>query len=81
MESSFNIHPNPATNSITIDAKQILEGNINVRIINIGGMEMLNDKFLNPDKIVLDVSNLMPGMYFVEISNPEGREVKKLIIQ
>jgi hypothetical protein len=42
---------------------------------------MLGNKFSNLEKMVMDVSSLIPGMYLVEIRTSEGREIKKLMIQ
>jgi len=79
--SSFFLSPNPATNSITIDARINWPGTISISIFNTDGIEMLRNKFSNLEKMMMDVSSLMPGMYFVDIRTSTGREIKKMIIQ
>jgi hypothetical protein len=79
--SSFFLAPNPATNSITIDTRRIRPGNISISIFNVDGVELLRNKYANLEKMVMDVSNLLPGMYFVEIRTTAGSEIKKMIIQ
>ncbi|HZV43752.1 MAG TPA: T9SS type A sorting domain-containing protein [Saprospiraceae bacterium] len=79
--SSFFLSPNPATNLITIGTRINWQGNISISIFNTDGIEMLGNKFSNLEKMVMDVSSLIPGMYFVEIRTPEGREIRKLMIQ
>lgn len=58
----FSIIPNPATDKITIDTDSVL----NIEIINIYNAQ--GQKFVcNKSGAQIDISNLIPGVYFINI--------------
>ena len=83
LKSSLIIHPNPATTTINIeDTNTRTYGgsyltNATITIVNItGNIVNLNSyTTINPNLISIDVSNLVNGLYFVNISsNSSGRQ-------
>ena len=76
----FTLYPNPATSIIHILVSDHLSENTLVSIRNLNG-EIIKIIQLLKDEVVVDVSSLMNGMYFVEISTPEKKYyIQKLII-
>lgn len=80
-ESSFILYPNPTTNTITFEANKELTGETVIRIYNSNGALVLGEEFESQQKMDMDVNTLVPGMYFVDIRNNAGHEMKKLLIQ
>ena len=74
-DDDFKVYPNPATDilNITLSEKFILE---KITIYNSLGqiLKASNDKIIN-------VGNLSPGIYFVEVTTDHGKDVRKIIIQ
>jgi polyhydroxybutyrate depolymerase len=68
--SNVTIYPNPASNSITVEAE-------NISIIEIFDLD--GSLIVRSDKKQIDVSDLAKGVYSVVIISPKGRSVKKLI--
>lgn len=73
--SSISMYPNPSNNWVTIDSKEIVDS---VSIVNVLGQIMLN-KEVNNTSFTLDISNLNPGQYFVNIISNNNKLVKKLV--
>jgi len=80
--SSIILHPNPATTTINIeDTNTSTYGgsyltNVTITIVNITGniVNLNNYTTISPNLISIDVSNLVNGLYFVNISsNSSGR--------
>ncbi len=80
-ESSFIIYPNPSTNRITIEGKIDWIGEMIIQIFNTKGELMLGKKFQNQEKLEMDLCALTAGLYFVEIRNERGTEIKKMVVQ
>lgn len=75
----FTYYPNPATNQITIEGKEKIK---RIRIYQLTGGLIQELEIESIEKITLDVSNLIKGIYFfqVETSNSEI-ETFKISIQ
>lgn len=84
LNNAFDVFPNPTTNSLNISFKGQFSSDIHLKLIN-GLGQLLEDKIVTFSKsnqtIQMNVSNLAPGIYFVEIENAEGKGIKKLIIE
>ncbi|MBL7935963.1 MAG: T9SS type A sorting domain-containing protein [Bacteroidia bacterium] len=73
---NFKISPNPANQSINIQGVNFNEG-IQVKIISIDG-KILKDEMTQQS--VINISDLNTGMYFIELTDKEGKTgVTKLI--
>lgn len=79
-ENLFNIYPIPSTTTITISTPATPDKNTFLTIIDITGKEVL--KFgLTQEQLVVDVSRLSQGIYFVRISNDRTVMVGKFVKQ
>ncbi len=77
----FNIYPNPANNKITINNKDNLFKESQISILNMAGQQVISEQFNSQNKIEMNVSSLVKGIYFVRIQTNSGIESKKLVIQ
>lgn len=70
LQSQVKMYPNPSSGIVYIDSEINLE---EVKIFTTTGKEVLTS--LNTNKI--DISQLPPGMYFVELITPLGEKILK----
>ena len=75
--NSAVVYPNPATDKITIESKNIID---EVRIYNNMGQLVYSGEF-NNDQIMVNTSTYITGMYIVQVISGETVEVRKLIIE
>jgi hypothetical protein len=76
----FVLYPNPASSIIHIQLDGILTGQSILTIRNILGETLISHSFRNND-VIVDVSALLNGIYFVDIAKPEKKtESRKLVI-
>ncbi|GEM_PF-4337307 len=75
--SSFLLFPNPTKNNITISGLNKFELN-EMKIFNITGDLVLTSN-LNEEKTTFDLSNLLNGVYILEIANNDGIIREKII--
>jgi hypothetical protein len=75
-EKNFSIFPNPVQSHLVVKAKQELAGPFTLRIINVKGEELklwsLRELGTNGESF--DVNFLLPGIYFLQITNSSGTE-------
>ena len=74
----FNLNPNPAKDLITIEVSTV--GLKTMKVIDLQGKVLMVKSFQGFSEL-LDCSQLANGSYIVEISNHEGKKIKKLLIQ
>jgi hypothetical protein len=79
---AFELAPNPAGESVTIQLQSPAIGDLNCRIYDITGALQF-EKIWNEDvnDPVLDVSKLPAGMYLVEVTSASGKATKQLVIE
>ncbi|KUJ59679.1 secretion protein [Flavobacteriaceae bacterium CRH] len=67
--SSIIIYPNPATSIINIENKDTSFLTPTISIVNILGIEVNSNNFsiMNPNLLNVDISNLIPGTYFLNL--------------
>ena len=75
--SSFNIFPNPTTGKLTINNEQLTIDN--VEIFDIMGRKQKTESRKGEKEIVVNISELPAGVYFVKISTESGILTKKVI--
>jgi hypothetical protein len=71
------LFPNPATNEVFIRSKQPFQ---QVRLLSLLG-KVLVDKSVGGNETRLDVSELNPGVYIVEIKTENAVVVRKLVVE
>lgn len=74
----FNLNPNPAKDLISIEVSTV--GLKTMKVIDLQGKVLMVKSFQGFSEL-LDCSQLANGSYIVEISNHEGKKIKKLLIQ
>jgi len=82
LNNLFNIYPNPANGFVTIESTKISETGF-ISVYDLNGITQ-HKEMLNPGGMLLtkriDISNLRPGIYYVEIKNSIGIALKKLVV-
>ena len=73
-ETNFNLYPNPATKSLTIETSK----NATVEIVNMQGQLVKAIPNIS-NKTSIDISGLQDGMYFVKLTTDEGSVVRKFV--
>ena len=75
VDEDYLLYPNPTKNSLTISYTHQVN---RLRILNVIGSEvMLLTEVLPSERI--NVQNLIPGIYFVELYSDQGKAIKKFI--
>jgi len=67
--NEVSLYPNPANNSITIENVMQIS---NISIYNTLGQKVYEDNF-SKNKIIIDISNLNNGLYFLKTSDINGK--------
>lgn len=76
LSSKFGIYPNPATNQVIIDVKEL--DNANLEISDVNGRKLLTQK-LNKTSNTVKIDHLTSGMYLFKINSNEGSAIAKVI--
>lgn len=77
VKNSFNIYPNPARNSILLEA-ELNQKETLIEIISLEGKVLISQAWLNA-KQEIDISQLPQGVYLVKISGNGPQGTQKLI--
>jgi len=75
---AFILHPNPASTQVILDIPGISK-QMNLKIYDMLGQALLG-QVVSSDKTTLDISNLAPGIYSVELKQGELKTIRQLII-
>lgn len=73
---NFELYPNPASNQIFL---YVNTDDLNYQIVNLNGKVLLTGIVVNKEPI--DISNLSPGFYIVNVFNASNSKSKKMIIK
>ncbi len=78
LNNTTKIYPNPAKNNlyISIDNNNL---NVNIKLYNSLGKVIYNENFTN--KLIINTSNFLSGIYFLKLTNAKTNIVEKIIIQ
>ncbi|CAN5393724.1 hypothetical protein BH09BAC5_BH09BAC5_22920 [soil metagenome] len=81
---SFNVFPNPANNSVTIQLGNDLQGKTNINLYDVTGqlVKVISSgaSYSTGQTIVFSVDNLSTGFYFITLTNQEKQVSKKLLV-
>jgi hypothetical protein len=82
-ELQFDIYPNPATSEVILVLPRELKTASTVKVVDISGRTVLLREISTGEAqhLTLDISNLNPGSYLVELASRESKSSRKLIIQ
>lgn len=82
--NNFKVHPNPASDKITISFDSKDNSNLKLAIYDVTGKEVKSitaNKIINSnDKIEIDIQNLSNGTYFVKVNSDLNSVTKKIIV-
>jgi hypothetical protein len=78
LENTFYFYPNPAKSQIRIN---LPEGENSLRILSLTGIEYYHSKSINSQQFDQDISDLISGVYIIELINNGTRISKKLIVE
>jgi hypothetical protein len=76
--AAFDIYPNPASESMTIDFANNSDDNAIAEIYNMDG-KLIQRVSINQQKTEVNISSLSQGIYFVKISGNTGMAIKKMV--
>ena len=76
-ETKSNLYPNPFTSELNIDFENYYSENCQVKIVNANGQLVFEENNFSSKSI--NTSNLLPGFYFVIISNSDQITIKKAL--
>lgn len=71
LEVNFNVMPNPASNTITIEIPKVTKGST-LTVYNVNGQKVMC-KTIMGIKTQLDINDLKKGVYFVEVVTIENK--------
>ena len=78
-EAGFNLFPNPANSTITINSEDITNGlPVNVSVLNCNGKLVMERKYRNLP-VQIDISPLATGIYLLRIETANAVETMKLV--
>jgi hypothetical protein len=77
----FKLFPNPAKNTLTIETN-IVNEKAQISLINIlGSSQIIRNLEKGSNQVVLDISSIAPGVYFVKFETDSGKQsVKRVVI-
>lgn len=75
--NSISASPNPATTYINISVKETNQP-VTVRLLNVSGQMILEESYDNPSEIILDIEEIRPGIYFLNVKNGDRIESIKV---
>ena len=82
--SKISVYPNPSTNIFTLKFTSLMNQNINIKILNILGEELIIDRLKNhigDYTKLINLTNNCKGVYFLEIETTNKVINKRLILQ
>ncbi|CAM3358018.1 S8 family serine peptidase [Aequorivita lipolytica] len=82
--ANVRMYPNPATNEVFINLKNIVQGDISITLFNSLGQRLQTiseAQMAGKTQGVLNVSGYASGVYFVTIKAGENIATKKLVVQ
>jgi hypothetical protein len=78
----FNVYPNPFTNNTTVDIVRADRKSYNLRIVNITGQVVFEQKNLRTNRVEISRNGLESGMYFIQLENESGaKATRKVVVQ
>jgi hypothetical protein len=80
--ASFNIYPNPSNGEFNINMKISTPQNVTAKIINLLGQTIYTTIFTNASTGTynIDIGSESTGIYFLELSTPTTKSVKKISV-
>ena len=80
----LSVYPNPATDHLTVEFSLTQAEQVSARILDMTGKVLQQNTIDGVDganQIQLDLNGISQGLYLLEINTPEGKSVRKVIVQ
>ena len=77
----FNLYPNPASDYIIINTQDNSGDDMNISVFNVAGQMLQTGKYPVGGNIILNVSDLSSGVYFIKLDDGKVSSTKKFIRQ
>ncbi len=79
-EQLISVSPNPVNNSLTItlDANDVERSDVNLQLVDLRGKTVIGNQSINLGA-ALDVSELMPGLYILQITDGTVTQYEKIL--
>ncbi|MDP2387759.1 MAG: T9SS type A sorting domain-containing protein [Bacteroidota bacterium] len=81
LTQELKVYPNPATNTLYIETKEVLNKNATLTLLDVFGREIKSIHALEKDITELDLKGMAAGIYFVQLSNPEYKKTIKIVVE
>ncbi len=80
-ENILSISPNPGKGHFLLHFKNPIDENSKVQVFDCHGKIVLQTNMAGNDKVKLDLTTKVPGVYFVKITNPRKLYYQKIVKQ
>lgn len=77
----FSISPNPNTGNFTIQLKESPKAGTSVRMVNLTGAVVFEEKNINSATLNIQAGDLENGVYFLIIEHTNSQMIEKVVIQ
>jgi hypothetical protein len=75
----IKLFPNPASEKVIIETGKFTSSNIHVKVFDIAGKLKISQIHSFNQQLKIDVHHLVNGLYFIELSNENQREMLKFM--
>lgn len=79
-KTDFSIYPNPTNSIINVTLHNPLRKNTSIKIFNVLGQLIIERELINQQNIILDLTDLSSGVYFVNFSSTSFSLTKKITL-
>lgn len=77
----FSIYPNPAKNTVNINWASLSNDMAAINITDISGKKIYQSEVKMDANAAINIGNIRPGFYFLNVETPSGSNREKLLIQ
>jgi len=75
LDSSIVVYPNPASSAVTISSKSTITS---TQLFDVFG-RLLQTNLTNSDKVTMDITERLNGVYFLKITSESGQKVERIV--
>ncbi|MDB5227754.1 MAG: hypothetical protein JWN78_1947 [Bacteroidota bacterium] len=79
--TQFAVYPNPAKDNISIDLSAFGNEKVTIKIINVVGQEIYNEKLSGIQSKTINTTTWAEGMYMINVQSGENNFTQKLLIK
>lgn len=80
-EIKFNVHPNPASEYISVFVERNMPNNLKLELLNSVGQQVLLRENIQPSvPYIIDLAIYSRGIYFLKINSENTTSVKKIVL-